>query len=141
MLNLCEKLKNVPRGTKFYTTNWGYVELDDVSTGIKILIDNGQPEYINSNGTFSNLPYAECIIFPSKENRDWDTYSYDPLPIGKPVMFLSTNKVWYFGYYAGNNKVFNNQRNVGFSTKHEEIIPVEDFDFRYLGRKIKKYSY
>lgn len=87
------------------------------------------------------MPHAECIIFPSKENRDWDTYNYDPLPIGKPVMFLSTSKVWYFGYYAGNNKVFNNQRNVGFSTKHDEIIPVEDFDFRYLGRKTKKYSY
>lgn len=78
-LNLYELLKDCPKGMKLYTTVWGeveFVKLCDV--GMIIVLPTSNPYNTNdtkclySDGRFTID--GECIIFPSKENRDWSKF-------------------------------------------------------------------
>lgn len=81
-LNLVEILKDVPQGTTFYCTLYGDVQLVAVKKWrvcpIVLYMPDGTQQAFPSNGHFDNLKGGECVIFPSKENRDWSTYKYTP---------------------------------------------------------------
>lgn len=139
-INLVEKLKDVPKGTEFFTTVWGkvmflgFISLETKTVKIQIGLKTQENKYvyIYSNGCLKNLPGAECIIFPSEDNRDWDTYIYDPIHIGTPVMVRNEDgEDWWLRYYAGNGKCFSYQWLCDKSaTKNwSQIIPVSEFDF------------
>lgn len=76
-LNLVEILKDCPKGTKLYSTIFGEVEfgfIEDHSTYPIVLILNGGHEYLTSDGKLFNQFDGECILFPSKEQRDWSKF-------------------------------------------------------------------
>lgn len=78
-LNLVETLKDVPAGTKLYSPIFGDVELLRVEERsqhpIKVRNCNGDGESFTKEGRyFSVFPDGECVLFPSKENRDWSTF-------------------------------------------------------------------
>lgn len=75
-LNLCEILKDCPKGTKLYCSFLGDVYLKSVyETFGKIYVTYNGREYIFfNNGAYTNDCDAEIILFPSKENRDWLTF-------------------------------------------------------------------
>ena len=76
-LNLVAILKDCPKGTKLYSPVWGEVDFE------KIL---GHPYYAISINTISGnkcltkegcyiiADDTECIIFPSKDQRDWSKF-------------------------------------------------------------------
>ena len=80
-LNLVEILKDCPEGTKLYSTIHGDVEL------VKVYIkDNAYPieikigessgmicDFTNDGRLLGDFP-GECILFPSKEQRDWSKF-------------------------------------------------------------------
>lgn len=73
MKNIAEILKDCPKGTKLYSPIFGEVELDEVNSSIfvrhtsnKALLAFYEDGKWHSNG--------ECMLFPSKDNRDWDTF-------------------------------------------------------------------
>lgn len=77
MINIAEKLKNVPAGTKLYSLVHGEVSLIGVEEKLKYPIKvatNHHPHYIvtftNYGSVYTNK--GECILFPSKENRNWN---------------------------------------------------------------------
>ena len=77
-LDLTKILKNCPKGWKFYTSVWGEVEFKGFSSeSVDFLFDtivgNIVDVHINKNGTYCGL--GECIIFPSKEQRDWSKFT------------------------------------------------------------------
>ena len=78
-LDLTKILKNCPKGWKFYTSVWGEVEFIEYNreSGDFIFdpIDMGNMDnvHINTDGTF--CCFGECIIFPSKEQRDWSKFT------------------------------------------------------------------
>ena len=74
-LDLREILKDVPRGTKLYSTTHGDICFDCVDYN-----DNVYPikcyehchNYIfTKEGKYDSSYNGECILFPSKEQRDW----------------------------------------------------------------------
>ena len=77
-LDLTKILKYCPKGWKFYTSVWGEVEFIEYNreSGDFIFdpIDMGNMDnvHINTDGTF--CCFGECIIFPSKEQRDWSKF-------------------------------------------------------------------
>lgn len=100
-LNLIEILKNVPIGTKLYSTVFGEVSLFDidadeeypikVEVGCAIIRFTKEGVYANFNG--------ECTLFPSKENRDWSTFKVDKkYEVGDYIMDKDTNKVYKISY-------------------------------------------
>ena len=74
-LNLVEILKDCPEGTKLYSPIFGDVELVKVHNGGDYPIEVKLSE--TSNGEFTKdgrffLNYdGECMLFPSREERDW----------------------------------------------------------------------
>lgn len=81
-VDLTKILKDCPKGTKFYTTVWGEVSFQKIVDGacyaIEIYTESGYlNKYYNltKNGCYLNGDDAECIIFPSKEQRDWSNFS------------------------------------------------------------------
>ena len=105
-LNLVEILKDCPKGTKLYSPIFGDVELVEVRLNgydgdypIAIKLSN------NSNGGFTKDGRVfvefdgECIIFPSREQRDWSQFKvkkpkFDPKTL-KPfdkILVRDTNE-------------------------------------------------
>ena len=81
-LNLVEILKDCPKGIKLYSTVFGIVEFlgindsDDYPIVIRPLYNEGNvfTEDLRSDGQLYIGFNGECILFPSKENRDWSTF-------------------------------------------------------------------
>ena len=82
-LNLVEILKDCPKGTELYTPMFGKVRLlkvdakdDDMPISVE-LQDKGTRAF-TSDGRYSIEPGGECVLFPSKDNRDWESFHVCP---------------------------------------------------------------
>lgn len=78
-LDLTKILKDAPRGTTLYSPAFGEVEFsgideEDKHYPIEVLTRLGDEEVFTKDGKFIDYPDTECVLFPSKENRDWDTF-------------------------------------------------------------------
>lgn len=75
-INLAYILKDCPRGTKLYSTIHGEIELVDVYNNLIRCKNSHDINFVSfySDGRWlENL--GECILFPSKENRDWSKFN------------------------------------------------------------------
>ena len=76
-IDLTKILKDCPEGTKLYTTIWGEVTFIKVSENVcnlyPIIIYNEYDHIgLTKDGRYLiNKQDSECILFPSKEQRDW----------------------------------------------------------------------
>lgn len=65
-------------GTKLYSCIHGDVVLCSIAsdTWYPIIVTNRRYGHIEftSNGYYLSDEYGECILFPSKDNRDWTTF-------------------------------------------------------------------
>lgn len=82
-LNLVEKLKHcLPQKTKLWSPLFGDCEL------YKVMPSKTSPIVVNSiangavvtccftyDGKLYDKPEAECLLYPSKDNRDWSTFN------------------------------------------------------------------
>ena len=84
MINIAEKLKDCPKGTKLYSPMCGEVEIERIDMGhhkfpiIVRVLDNGAPystETFTVEGKWCNTEQSECLLFPSKDNRDWNKFN------------------------------------------------------------------
>ena len=79
-LNLVEILKDCPKGTKLYSPVYEYVELVSVSLvecakyPIEIKDRYGVSDGITKDGRIYEEFQGECMLFPSKEQRDWSKF-------------------------------------------------------------------
>ena len=73
-LNLVEILKDCPEGTKLYSPVFGEVEfkgINHIIGPIVVTTNIGSDECLTSDGKIYTLYNSECLLFPSKEQRDW----------------------------------------------------------------------
>ena len=80
-LNLVEILKDCPKGTRLYSTIFGEVEFDHINTHTNYTIvirlkDRKGYESLTSEGKMFAEYDGECILFPSRENRDWSKFKH-----------------------------------------------------------------
>ena len=79
-LNLVEILKDCPKGTTLYSPVYEYVELVSVSLvecakyPIEIKDRYGVSDGITKDGRIYEEFHGECMLFPSKEQRDWSKF-------------------------------------------------------------------
>ena len=117
MINVAEKLKNCPKGTKLYSPLFGEVEFVRIEIGkplVKVLED-GIP-YSNviftAEGKWLNIEQSECLLFPSKDNRDWNKFNLPAntlKPFDKVLVRDGIDKKWrisLFSYYDEKNQYF-----------------------------------
>ena len=77
-LDLTKILEGCPKGTKFYSTTYGTVEFIGFvfSSVYPILmkLESSGVGYFTKDGRIFHSYYGECILFPSKEQRDWSKF-------------------------------------------------------------------
>lgn len=79
-MNIAEILKHCPKGTKLYSLVDGEVSLQNIcNTGqyrIEVSVNDWTSTHFTEDGKlFANRPNGECILFPSKEQRDWSKFN------------------------------------------------------------------
>ena len=113
-IDLKKILKHCPRGTRFYTTTFGYVNFKMLipSSEYPIIVyckDEINEKSFTSDGKFMKNYDAECTLFPSKDQRDWSKFSapwykkekFDPntlKPFDKVLVF--TNGEWTCDFFS-----------------------------------------
>ena len=118
-LNLVEILKDCPEGTKLYSPLFGDVEFIQCNhqSNYPILVKNknGGINGVTSQGkAYANFD-GECVLFPSKDQRDWskfeigtnvDSPKFNPKtfkPFDKVLSRNPYNKIWspnLFSYFG-----------------------------------------
>ena len=104
-LNLVEILNDFPNGTKLYSSVFGEVELDHIDTScsnypiiIRLKGVEGH-ESLTSEGKMFVDYDGECILFPSRENRDWS--KFEPTCEFKDGDIVATNTGNWIGITTG----------------------------------------
>ena len=127
-IDLTKILEGCPKGTEFYHIGFGKVwfvgiDLDnEYSSEGPILFSLHNDTYyadtsLTKKGTFSMLYEGECLIFPSKDQRDWakferfwdkpkvEKFDVNTLqPFDKVIVRNYNNRIWepdLFGYIKG----------------------------------------
>lgn len=150
-LDLTQILKDCPKGTKLYSPLFGEVEFIQISTTqyypILVRAYTGDIGNFTRNGRYYNCEDGECMLFPSKEQRDWSKFkvSKPDLPIDTPVMVKSEPDImWHFRYYAGNGTTYiNGNKSVDCKERifWDNIIPFDKFNPDNIEGSIKNFNY
>lgn len=74
-INIAEILKDKPLLLKFYSTTYGRITFNGVHKGkVYFFSEDTNAHSVKQNGKMYDG--GECIIFPSKEMRDWEKFSW-----------------------------------------------------------------
>lgn len=74
-INIADILKDKPVGLKFYSNTFGYISFNGVHKDkVYFFSEDTNAHSVKPNGKMYNG--GECIIFPSKEMRDWEKFSW-----------------------------------------------------------------
>ena len=139
-LNLCEILRDCPRGTKLYSTVLGYVIFQGIVEGvvypIVVSCENGTTETFTADGKMFIDYDGECTLFPSKEQRSWTDFiapwykkeRFDPKTL-KPFdkIIFKGHGMWFCGLFS---HIHNSYACIG-ETYHKCVIPYND-DTKHL---------
>lgn len=102
MINIAEILKNAPKGTKLYSPIFGeciFKYIDCKNEAICVTL-NESLYYFSPLGQYmaDSKHLGECLLFPSKEQRDWSNYQlpapYDFKPFDKVIVRDYDNQRW-----------------------------------------------
>lgn len=81
-MNIAEILKDAPKGTKLFSLIHGMIELKEIvltdTFPIKMQIGRDTVSFTAEGKYLWDMEDAECILYPSKENRDWATFKVAP---------------------------------------------------------------
>lgn len=132
-INIVDKLKKCPKGFKLYSPLFGEVILIKANyNGIEVMTRLGCVKNFNNYGQYiAGYDEAECMLFLSKDNRDWLKFNY--LEEGHRVMVSDNRSIWaLYQYYKENETI-----PIGISRPPESghiftwkyIVPIEQFDF------------
>ena len=110
-MNVAELLKYCPKGTKLYSTVFGEVTFSEVypDSMIAVLITDNCKRTFRKDGSY--YEYGECVLFPSKNQRDWEEFR---LPVKRGDIMMSNSRAFiisdeyadtlmgkYHGYICG----------------------------------------
>ena len=154
-MNIAEILKYCPRGTKLYSLINGEVLLNNVESGtqypIEVTTTNISSEYFTKDGLYIYHPNGECILFPSKEQRNWNKFRI-PFKAGDIVMMEDGRTPFIFKYYSNDiyahcycgirmDNKFKIENHVDTYWTSDRIIPASEEVKKELFDKIEEAGY
>lgn len=137
MVNIAEILKNMPKGFRLYSPICGECKLVGVVNNLIKVED--KDEYIrNFLSDGKQNVNGECLLFPSKDNRDWNTFnkverSFRP-EIGDVVADCCDNVFIYQGKYS---EYSDNSNFVVFTTFHNDFFVIEGNDSFQISKAVR----
>lgn len=132
-INIANKLRHCNRGIKLYSPIYGEVEFiktEDSVIYVKVVdvTNTAFSKVFNENGMYDDYPNGECLLFPSKDNRDWNTFQV--LEKGHRVMCSDNGLHWSLRKYYKDDEVIRfDKENIDDTSIWKYIVAVEDFDF------------
>ena len=115
-IDLTKILKDCPKGTKLYSTIHGEVTLIDSNDTsqhypISVRLNDNTVEIFTYEGKLLNKFDGECILFPSKDQRDWSKFSapwykkdkFDPKtfkPFDRVLVRDECYQTWKSGFFS-----------------------------------------
>lgn len=135
-INLVEILKDCPVGTSLYSPMFGEVRLCDITDNkempiVVTLVDTihhrtEEHHAFTADGRAdSEFPHAECMLFPSSENRDWSTFVV-PKSLPKTWMeFCQMHDVQPDEAYINNESIVcvNGREGIRLSIDDRNLLP------------------
>lgn len=74
-IDLTKILERCPKGTKFYSPLFGHLIFCEIRLNILFTDEFDNTVAFYPNGTYyPSYKDAECMVFPSKEQRNWDKF-------------------------------------------------------------------
>ena len=143
-LNLVEILKDCPKGTKLYSTVYGEVEFDGIikreDFPVKFIKSDGDKGSVTAQGLALSCYDGECILFPSREQRNWDLFTvpgrkkekFDPKTLRpfEKVLVRDASICWTCAFYS-HKKEDNKYITTDTDYIYEYCIPYND-DTKHL---------
>lgn len=146
-INIAKILKNVPKGTKLWSPICGeckllYITFIDSSINVSVE-ENDSPSFtFLSDGRYADYPDAECLLFPSKEHRNWSTFKlpqkhkhFEPFQKILVQSICFNVRVWVadiYSHYRGET----HYTMTGIGCSDNEILPYEGNEYK-LGKVIE----
>lgn len=136
-MNIAEILKNAPKGTKLYSPLFGEVELKSVSdVMIEVRVGESTSTFYNDGSYCKNYPGGECLLFPSKDKRNWDDVYF--LKDKAPVMVSDDGYDWRLRNFRDNHVAYllDGGGNIVTYCYWNYIVPLSKFNFEDLHSNI-----
>ena len=113
-LNLVEILKDCPKGSELYSPVFGKVNFRNIVQGdypIVVELSDTLYEGFKADGKFTQKYDGECMLFPSKIQRDWSKFTapwykknqFDPntlKPFDKVLVKDTSTQYWNIGIFS-----------------------------------------
>lgn len=129
-INIAEILKDAPDGTKLWSPICGECTL--FKTSSEAIICSLYNNYIafDNKGHFMNYPHAECVLFPSKDNRNWETFKapwmhkhFEPF---QKILVANNFDIWCVDLYDHYDKETGTHCSIRWNLiNDDEILPYE----------------
>ena len=113
-IDLTKILQDCPKWFKLYSSVHGDVKFsgidaNHISPFITVTDDNNVCIYFTPDGKYSIIHNGECVLFPSKDQRDWSKFTgpwykkdkFDPKTL-KPFdkVLVKQCDIWYPDFYS-----------------------------------------
>ena len=161
-LNIAEILKDAPTGTLLYSPIFGELAYigcyaDEGQTYSIIVCQypdaigqgNSVSVEFDENGTYLNRGYSsrrggECLLFPSKDNRDWSTFKVpnkhkhlEPFQKILVTIWHDSRSIWVADFYSHYDEITGMHYLVsGFTREDDDILPYEGNE-ELLGKPVE----
>lgn len=116
--------------TKGWSPLYGDSEIELNTGNIWICNKDCTWTILDENGRFCKK--GECLVFPSKDNRDWnmvlDENKNKLLPVFTPIMVSDDGENWSVKYYKTRRFCLINKTS-SYGSCYRYIVPVSKFDF------------
>ena len=145
-IDLTKILKDCPKGTKLYTSNFGEVEFQQIGIyneyPIIVELKTGAFEGFTPDGKLFSYHNGECVLFPSKDQRDWSKFTtpwlkkerFDPKtlkPFDKVLVRDESYERWrceFYSYLHDDNRCY---PYIVINDAYKHCIPYND-DTKHL---------
>lgn len=129
-MNIAEILKDAPKGTKLFSPLFGEVKLESVSDDIIEVRMEGEVAAFYKDGRYYRSYFnGECLLFPSKDKRDWDNVRF--LKDKAPVMVSDDGYDWRLRNFHDNHAAYllDKGGNMGTYCYWSYVVPIDRFNF------------
>ena len=121
-INIAEILKDKPKGIRLYSPIFGecaFSFVQEETDDICVKQHNGEKAFFNSKGLYNIL--GECLLFPSKEMRDWRKFAWKKGDVlisndyGTEVIFYNWYDDTYTNFYGKHRLDSENKNNIKYN--------------------------
>lgn len=131
-MDIAKILEKAPKGIKLYSPIFGDVIFEEIRQDyIRVRTNNIKREFYSDGRYYAN---GECMLFPSRENRDWATFSKFDInelkPFDKVLVRDTDYNNWRCGFFDGISRISNFKFRTT-SSINTQCIPYND-DTKHL---------